>query len=183
MLFKSEAFNDAFRVATARIHLIDAIDIDSWNVDGLRVKSPWLNYLLYLSNDSFGCPCHVCIKVASSHMEFEVALCVCSLGLYQRKVSSDRVLLNVLAALEHFDRLRLRHFFWLEALICFLILDHEATSLNDSVDARSSIKCRDATPSASEFLRQSTLGTNLQSQFSVKILNLTRNVVTEMRKD
>lgn len=142
MLFESEAFNDAFRVATTRIHLIDAVDIDGRNVNGLRVKSPWLDYLLNLSYDSSGCPSHVCIKVTSSHVKFEVALCVCSLGLYQCKVSSDRILLNVLAALEHFDRLRLRHFFWLEALICFLILYHEATRLNNSVDARSSIKCR-----------------------------------------
>ena len=69
---KCQPFNYIVRIFASTIHLIDSVNEDRRNVNGVRIKHSGINYLLHLSYHYFSSSSHICIKIPCSFMKFKV---------------------------------------------------------------------------------------------------------------
>lgn len=69
MVFHSQSLNYTFRIHASRVHLVNAINIDCWNMNGFRIKFTRLNDFLNFSDDSLSGHRHIGIEVPRSLME------------------------------------------------------------------------------------------------------------------
>jgi hypothetical protein len=89
MVLDGESLNHALGVLAARVHLVDAVDVEGGHVDAFGIELARLDDLLYLCNHAFGRSGHVSVEVPSCLVELKVSHRVGPLGPHQSEISED----------------------------------------------------------------------------------------------
>lgn len=148
-----------------------------------RIDLTRLNNLLNLSNDVFGCCCHVCIEVSGSFIEIQVSESISLLSLYKCDISENGLFFDVLFAIENFDVFGCWVNFNISLAILELswIFDGESTLLNLGSNPCGCVKSWDTGTSRSDFFCKGSLRGDFKLKFSFQILSFELSIFPNIR--
>ena len=86
MVNEGEPLNHALGVLASRIHLVNAVNVERWDVNGLRVELARLYDLFHLSNHAVSRCRHISVEVTCSFMELKITHCIGPFGFYESKI-------------------------------------------------------------------------------------------------